>query len=504
MTKCRSNPPLVLLIYPPSRTQRHDACPLGIQILAAVLEQAHYRVCLLDANARRRPRQIQQIVQQVRRMKPDVIGMTLLTPLVREAYRLAPLLRETGAKMLAGGPHATILPEEALAHGFDAVVLGEGEPVIASAVAALLGDSPMQAVPNWVYRDKAGAIQQTAVSEPTPELDQLPRPARHLVNPRDYGGARDPAVHKGLFGSRGCPARCAYCAGALFGKRFRFRSAASLVDEMQEINRSYGTTHFDFMDDAMTVSQPRMQELCERLIAAHSPFTWSMMTRIDMVNEPMLRLARQAGCTEVDYGIESGHPETLRRIHKPHTVEMVRRVIPLTARLGIKPYVFFILGFPWETVETTDETHRLMMELAPHVACFHPAVASILLPFPGTEIYERYKECYHFENWWLRQEYAYDAPGRRHSYWQKKYFSRGTVLDADFFHYSQPMKRKITEVFRFMYRHSLNGSRLGSLRRSLLCLSERLDAFSPRLERIAMWPASQAENLARRLLPSVP
>jgi radical SAM superfamily enzyme YgiQ (UPF0313 family) len=273
---------------------------------------------------------------------------------------------------------------------------------------------------------------------------------------------------------------------------------------MKEIHRSYGTTHFDFMDDAMTVNQPRMQDLCERLIAAGSPFTWSMMTRIDLVDEPMLRLARQAGCTQVDYGIESGHPETLRRIHKPHTVEMVRHVIPMTARLGIKSYVFFILGFPWETVETTAETHQLMMELAPHVACFHPAVASILLPFPGTEIYERYKDFHHFENWWLSQKYAYDAPSRRSAYWQRKYFSRGAVLDANFFHYPEPMKRKIVEVFRFMYAHGLNGSRFGGVRRNLVRLSERLDAVSPPLERVAMWPASQAASLAKRFLQGVP
>lgn len=473
-----------------------------MQILAAALEQAGRSVRLLDANARRRPRRTEQIVRLVRDLKPDVVGMTLVTPLIREAYRLAQLLRETGVRMLAGGPHATILPEEPLAYGFDAVLPGEAETTIAPAIAALLGEIPMQAVPNWLYRDRTGAIQRSPMVEPPRELDDLPRPARHLVDPLDYGPGRNPRLHMNLFGSRGCPARCAYCAGGLFGKTFRFRSARSLVEEMQEIHARYGTRHFNFMDDAMTVNKPRMQELCERLIAAGSPFTWSMMTRLDLVNEPMLRLARQAGCVQVDYGIESGHPETLRRIHKPHTVEMVRRVIPMTASLGIKAHVFFILGFPWDTVETIEETHQLMEELAPHVACFHPAVASILIPFPGTEIYERYKGCYHFENWWLSPQRAYDAPGDRSAYWQRKYFSRGAVLDADFFHYSEPMRRKIIDVFRFMYAHGLSRSRLGRLRRGLLHLSERLDAVSPRLERAVLWPVVQAERLAKGLFPS--
>ena len=108
--------PRVLLIYPPSRMQSHDTCPASLTMLGAVLEEAGYRVTLLDANATSSRRTPQQIVRFASDLKPDVIGITLLTPLVREAYRLATSLRSTGAKLLAGGPHATILPEEPLAH----------------------------------------------------------------------------------------------------------------------------------------------------------------------------------------------------------------------------------------------------------------------------------------------------------------------------------------------------------------------------------------------------
>ena len=73
------------------------------------------------------------------------------------------------------------------------------------------------------------------------------------------------------------------------------------------------------------------------------------MTRIDAVDEELLDLASRAGCVQIDYGVESGNPDTLKKIHKPHTVEMVRRAIPMTRRHGIRPVVFFILGFPWET-----------------------------------------------------------------------------------------------------------------------------------------------------------
>jgi radical SAM superfamily enzyme YgiQ (UPF0313 family) len=153
-----------------------------------------------------------------------------------------------------------------------------------------------------------------------------------------------------------------------------------------------------------------------------------MMTRIDSMNEELLLQAAESGCNCIDYGVESGDPDTLRKIHKPHKVEMVRKIVPLTRKSGIEPRVFFILGFPWETTDSTDATLNLMIELSPFVDHFFPAIASILIPFPGTEIYEKYKTEYHFENWWLTSRRNYDAPKiKTHSYFESNVFTMGAV-----------------------------------------------------------------------------
>ena len=154
---------------------------MGMMMLAAVLEQAGYAVRLLDANAIRRPRTTDEIVQAAEEFRPAVIGMTLVTPLVKEAYRLAAALRGCGAKLLAGGPHATLLPDEPLEHGFDAVVAGEGEPTIVEAVEALLGRLPAEPVQGLVYRAADGTIRVNEPRPPVADLDSLPPPARHLV-----------------------------------------------------------------------------------------------------------------------------------------------------------------------------------------------------------------------------------------------------------------------------------------------------------------------------------
>jgi anaerobic magnesium-protoporphyrin IX monomethyl ester cyclase len=476
----------ILLIYPPSRTQSHRSCPMGMLMLAAVLEKAGHQVRLLDANAANHRLTTDEIVEIAAAMQPDVIGITLVTPLIKEAYRLASALRTCGAKLICGGPHATLLPEEPLDNGFDAVMVGEGEPTIVEAIEALLGRTPMETVKGLVYRTNDGRIQHNEPSAPVADLDSLPVPARHLINPADFGPADNPDLHASIFTSRGCPGRCAYCAGALFGKKFRFRSADSVVDEMIALNRNYGTRHFYFVDDAMTMDRLRMERICGRLIDEKLGFTWNMMTRIDAVDEELLALASRAGCVQIDYGIESGNPETLKRIHKPHTADMVRRIVPLTRRYGIRPVGFFILGFPWEDPQSTGTTLQLMRDLSPYIV-FQPAIASIIVPFPGTEIYDRYKDEYGFARWWTSEDRTYDAPRMgKHAFYQSVMYRMGVVLDADFFHYTREMKAKIHEVFRLMYSSNYRQRNFFFRTAAMLALdlSRKLDEVSPRLEQL--------------------
>ena len=238
---------------------------MGMQMVAAVLEKAGYEVRLLDANAKCNRLSTAQVVEKAEEIEPDVIGITLLTPLVKEAYRLAGSLKSCGAKLIAGGPHATLLPDEPLNHGFDAVIVGEGEPTIVEAIRALLDDIPMNSVQGLVYRTPDGRIER---NEPRPlvaDLDSLPLPARHLVQASDYGPSAE-HLHSSIFTSRGCPARCTYCSGGMFGKKFRFRSADRVVDELIAIHRQYGTSHFYFVDDAMSMDRPRLRQICGRLI----------------------------------------------------------------------------------------------------------------------------------------------------------------------------------------------------------------------------------------------
>jgi radical SAM superfamily enzyme YgiQ (UPF0313 family) len=351
--------------------------------------------------------------------------------------------------------------------------------------------------PGLLYRDAAGAIRRTAPSPPPEDLDALPFPARHLARPADYQPLSQEAT---LFSSRGCTARCTYCAGGLFGRKFRYRSARNVLAEMIELHATHGTRHFHFCDDSTSLDRQRLREICHGLLERNLPVTWSMMTRIDGVDEELLRLAAQAGCVRVDYGVESGSAGTLRRIRKPHTLEMVRKVIPMTKALGISPTVFFILGFPWEDASAIEETRRLMEELTPYVGQFHPAIGSILIPFPGTDIYEKTRDEYDLHEWWLGDERNFDVPRPgTHAYFEYVVFRNGAILDADFFRYSREVRSKIVDVFKSMYFSNLRSRAPLSraVQKLAFATSLLLSSRWPRAERWAFGRLGRAVEAAR-------
>jgi radical SAM superfamily enzyme YgiQ (UPF0313 family) len=465
---------------------------MGILMIATILENAGYEVHILDSNAVMKKRNIDEIVQIAIKLKPDVIGITLITPTIKESYKLVSRLKDIGAKLIAGGPHATILPDEVIEHGFDAVVIGEGEVTVEDAIKALLGLMPKDDVLGWVYKDNNGQAIYTKQRPLITNLDELPLPARHLIEPSDYGGPNNPKIHMNIFSSRGCPAKCAYCAGGLFGKKFRFRSAQNILQEIEYIYNTYGTKSFHFVDDSMCINKNRVMKFCDDLKMSNLPINFSLMTRIDTIDEDLLENLASAKCVRIDYGIESGCPETLKRIHKPHTVEMVKKILPLTNKYGIKTYVFFILGFPWENLEDTQMTLDIMKEISPYVESFHQALASILIPFPGTEIYEKYKDEFDFENWWLSDNRNYNAPDIKNcSFFESEVFWAGDALKANFFNYSDEMKKKIYEIFRYMYINNLRRYNIFMryIIKNLIDLSLHIYLISPRMERFIFTPS---------------
>ena len=208
--------------------------------------------------------------------RPDLVGISTITATVKRGYALADECRALGIPVILGGPHVTFLPDEALAHA-ELVVRGEGE----GAMNALLDlwpdgyvkatDAEYAAVPNLSWKDAAGVIHHNAMAPWITDLDALPVPDFSLADGTadcGFGGKKTVMVQT----SRGCPFDCSFCSvTGMFGKKFRYRSVESVL---QEVRRYNSRDHFVFFcDDNFTANKRRARELVEAMHRGEVPLS---------------------------------------------------------------------------------------------------------------------------------------------------------------------------------------------------------------------------------------
>jgi len=423
-----------LLVLPPL-PQPMNGPYLGQQYVAAALLAAGHEVRCLDLANLGQTQASAQLFDQIRRFRPAIVGMTLFTYNALAGYRLAESLERSGALLIAGGPHPTVLPKEPLEHGFDLSLSGEGEHAIVAVAEALQSGGDLALIPGLHTRSGQGPPYQAIE-----DLDALPFP--HLAS--GNGGAG--TVAGGIVTSRGCPARCTFCANYVTGRAYRWRDPENVVAEMRILRRDFGQTHFPFWDDAFTARRPRLEALCDAILAEPvlAGVTWTCITPGNMVQPRDLERMRRAGCVAVNFGIESGDTRILRTIQKGQTPERIVKAVEAAKAAGMITIVNFMFGFPGEGAEELANTQALMRLLAPATDFFNNF--GVLVPFPGTAIYDRYHADYGFTGWWLDQGRIPDAPGPD--------LGCDPALEKDFFAYEPRQRSRIAELVRWKARHN--------------------------------------------------
>jgi radical SAM superfamily enzyme YgiQ (UPF0313 family) len=383
----------VFLINPPGpepvRTPLLSFCHL-----AASLRAAGHEVSLLDACAPHAPKDHATI----RRLAEgaDLVGIHTKTLHIQPAYALAAALTGLRLPLVAGGPHATIVPDELLAHGFRYAIRGEGE----DALVELADRKPLADIAGLSWIDR-GMVRHNPARAFNTELDRLAPPltALDLFDPAWYGAAQTlpPA---GLLSSRGCPAACTFCSNDVTGRKFRYRSAASVASEIALLRDRFGLHGFSFFDDSFAVGKRRVRELCDA-IAKVGGVWWACTAHPAHLDRDVLADMARAGCAGVDIGMESADPGMLLRIGKGVTVERVIDVLGWAADLGIHTVVNLMFGWPDETDAELDATIGFLERAAPLAGGFN--ARGVVVPYPGTQVYEHHHERFGFTRWWLRE-----------------------------------------------------------------------------------------------------
>lgn len=417
----------VLLINPPNsilakwNLPLHIFQPVGIAYIAAVLGKKGYEVKILDALALGWKNETvingikyvgltqEQIGDKIKEYSPDIVGIGFLfTPQAKEAHRTAETVKKVNPDIfiMAGGAHATALPESVLSNpNIDCVVIGEGEYTVLELVEKIKDNQRWQQTNGIAYKEQNNRIIKTNPRAPIENLDDLPFPARHLLPMEIYFKAAKKvksARSISTFGkkwatiitSRGCPFNCIFCTVHLVMKRgFRARSPENVVAEIEYLIKNYGIEHLDIEDDNLTLKEERAKKILDSIIEKKIDIEWSTPNgiRADAVDEELIEKMKKSGCTRTIVAPESGNQYVVNNIiGKMLDLEKINQVVRWCKKYKLLVEAFFVLGFPGETKEQMYDTiayAKKLRKIGVDDCAFY-----IATPFYGTQLYKIAKE----------------------------------------------------------------------------------------------------------------
>lgn len=408
------NPPLVggLAFTRQGRCQEREEVlgttkpPYTLALAAALLRDRGFDVRAIDLTATATSVQDLMTRLDAEGFHPTLIVFPSTTPtLTADVEAMAALKARYGAPLICFGPHASTAPAESMARAtaVDGMLVGEPEDALLQ-IAGLTSVDGFDQVPSLTFRRGNDIVSHRAHGSFTGFLDAS-YPAWDLFDLSVY---KLPIVNQSYVlveTSRGCPYTCDFCVAPLHqGRKFRERSAKSLVDEIERGYRQFGLTFFYLWGDTVTLNVKSFSAFCEELIARNLPIQWFGNARADNLTDPeFVKRLRRAGCWMLALGIETESEETRKDMAKKLEGEKIRKAVANMRAAGIRSFGFFILGYPGDTAASLQRTIDYAIELDPDFANFYPAV-----PYPGTELYEKAKrDGLLVSEDWSRMEYSY-------------------------------------------------------------------------------------------------
>ena len=327
------------------------------------------------------------LAELARQFEPDLVVMNAVTPAIESDLDTVEIIKSVcpAAKVGVIGIHPTSLPDHcfSLAPRLDFAVRGEPEDTVGAITAAVRDGRSLEGVRGLSVRVN-GDVRHGPDRPFVENLDDLPLPAWDLIDRRRYIMPFTDEQFLLVATGRGCPFDCTFCAdSAYYGKKLRLRSPGSVVTELERNTRQFGTRHFLFWSESFTMNRRFAKDVSREMLRRDVRVKWVCNSRVDHVDEEMMRLFKKSGCTMIGFGVESGSQEVLDGIRKRTTLDQAREAVRLCHDAGIEVVAHSVLGFPCDTRETILETIEFMKDLRVDFAQFYCAV-----PFPGSELHE--------------------------------------------------------------------------------------------------------------------
>ncbi|MFH0979285.1 MAG: radical SAM protein [Candidatus Woesearchaeota archaeon] len=356
-----------------SRLNVNPFQPLELCYLSAILRKEGYQTKITDLNLEP-SKEITEAEYYIITSSPAYVfwrcaPLTVQVPLTT-AQRIKKLYPKSRTVLI--GPHGSVDDTLIKNKHIDAVIRGEPE-FICSKVLKKMGAGKI--------------ISEIGIVE---RLDELPFPdydkkTMHKYSAFNFPGKGRPRMPVLYETSRGCPYNCTYCFKTKFRNKYRRKSANKIVKELARLQNEYGVDYVFFIDENATANIKEAKALMRQIIDRKLKIKWSCETGLMYVDKELLKLMQKAGCTGIEYGVESGSEIILKNLNKPQNLDIAARNIQLTIEAGIKPWLFFIVGSPGENFSTIMESVRFLRRIDLSKVRFS---ADVPYPYPTTKLYE--------------------------------------------------------------------------------------------------------------------
>ena len=344
----------VILVKPYARSvYGYPTTPLlGLGLLASILIKAGFKTLVLDLRLKGYGKDT--LLDAISDFKPNIIGFSASSFDYLNSVELCKTIKEIDPNIVTiiGGPHSTMCREKAITpECIDYICIGEGDTTISEFVNAFPDKEKMKKVRGFGYKNGTKPVFNPAPDHIN-DLDSLPFVDMGLFPIEKYRVGKTLTLP--LFTSRGCPYNCCYCCSYLIhGRKYRARSAKSLVREIELNMERFKTKYFTIADDTFNFDKQRVIDFCNLLIEKKLQIEWDCPQgiRADKLTPEILQIMKKAGCKLLAMGIESVDPEVLKTIQKGETIEQIEAAIKATNEAGIISKAFFLVGLPGDSVE---------------------------------------------------------------------------------------------------------------------------------------------------------
>lgn len=368
------------LIFP-NKDRRYKTVHLGLAYIAAYAREHHQDLQFHTLDTR--VAGLKETKQFFSRTY-DLVGITVFSPVYYEVIDVFKRVRKTSpeAKIVLGGPYVTTIMEEIFEKTLaDFAVYGEGEITFTQLISHLKGNGDLKDIDGLMYPDENGKIITNPPRDYIKDLNTLPLPAYDLFPMERY------PLHR-MVTTRGCPYTCAWCnSSSIWTTSYRKRDAESMLKEIEFLIRNYGKKIFVFGDNSFNVDMKRVDRFCDLLLEKKTDILWSVSLRADIMTQELAHKMKAAGCYNVSIGIESANNEILSHINKSTTIEKISAGIQLLKNAGIEVMSQFVIGSPFETLETVKESVEYAKTSGADYTNFYT-----VLPFKGTPQWDYVKK----------------------------------------------------------------------------------------------------------------